>query len=190
MSLDGMSALYIFMLAAFTGYEIIASSRHPPHAAHVGSNFVHGVVGLAPCSPWQCRHGAGANHRLLRRRPGAANAAGGYVVTERMLAMFKSGKRPPAASGGQPPGGGAVSRHEPAALRPGRLVHRCRAFHLRLEGHGIARHGAPGHRLGRRRHGRRCPGDALRPHLKNLGLMAGALALGTALAWVSASASR
>ena len=43
--MDGLLALYIFMLAAFTGYEIIAKVPvilHTPLMS--GSNFIHGVV--------------------------------------------------------------------------------------------------------------------------------------------------
>ena len=44
----GMTALYIFMLAAFTGYEIISRVPvilHTPLMS--GSNFVHGIVLVA-----------------------------------------------------------------------------------------------------------------------------------------------
>ena len=43
--MDGFVAIYIFMLAAFTGYEIISRVPvilHTPLMS--GSNFVHGVV--------------------------------------------------------------------------------------------------------------------------------------------------
>ena len=43
--LSGFAALYIFMLAAFTGYEVIAkvpAILHTPLMS--GSNFVHGIV--------------------------------------------------------------------------------------------------------------------------------------------------
>ena len=43
--MDGMIALYIFMLAAFTGYEVISKVPvilHTPLMS--GSNFVHGIV--------------------------------------------------------------------------------------------------------------------------------------------------
>jgi NAD(P) transhydrogenase subunit alpha len=95
--MEGFAALYILMLAAFTGYEVIARVPvilHTPLMS--GSNFVHGVVlvgsmvalGTAdPNSPLQLAIGFFAV--LL----GAANAAGGYVVTERMLGMFKSEKK-------------------------------------------------------------------------------------------------
>src|SRR5688572_4363513 len=90
-TLTGFVALYIFMLAAFTGYEIIGrvpAILHTPLMS--GSNFVHGIVVV------------GAMYALLNATStteqvigffgvllGAGNAAGGYVVTERMLEMFK-----------------------------------------------------------------------------------------------------
>ena len=81
--MDGLLALYIFMLAAFTGYEIIAKVPvilHTPLMS--GSNFIHGVVVVGAMV---ALGGAETPFEAL----GAANAAGGYVVTERMLAMFK-----------------------------------------------------------------------------------------------------
>ena len=92
--MDGMLALYIFMLAAFTGYEVISRVPvilHTPLMS--GSNFIHGVVLVGAMdalghaeTPLQIVLG------FLAVLLGAANAAGGYVVTERMLAMFKSNK--------------------------------------------------------------------------------------------------
>ncbi len=92
--IEGMTALYIFMLAAFTGYEVIARVPvilHTPLMS--GSNFVHGIVvvgamvalGNAETATEQVIGFIGV---LL----GAMNAVGGYVVTERMLEMFKSSK--------------------------------------------------------------------------------------------------
>jgi NAD(P) transhydrogenase subunit alpha len=92
--MDGFVALYIFMLAAFTGYEVVSRVPvilHTPLMS--GSNFVHGVVLVGAMVA------LGQAQTLLEQvigfiavLLGAANAAGGYVVTERMLAMFKSGK--------------------------------------------------------------------------------------------------
>jgi len=90
--MDGMLALYIFMLAAFTGYEVISRVPvilHTPLMS--GSNFVHGVVlvgGMIALGQAETplEQAIGFVAVLL----GAANAAGGYVVTERMLAMFKA----------------------------------------------------------------------------------------------------
>ncbi|OZI19875.1 NAD(P)(+) transhydrogenase [Bordetella genomosp. 9] len=91
-TLTVLIALYIFMLAAFTGYEVISrvpAILHTPLMS--GSNFIHGIVVV------------GALHALLTATSattqavgfigvvlGAANAAGGYVVTDRMLAMFRA----------------------------------------------------------------------------------------------------
>jgi NAD(P) transhydrogenase subunit alpha len=93
--MDGYIALYIFMLAAFTGYEVISRVPvilHTPLMS--GSNFVHGVVLVGAMvvlgqaeTPLEMTIGFFAV--LL----GAANAAGGYVVTERMLGMFTTGKK-------------------------------------------------------------------------------------------------
>lgn len=95
--MEGFVYLYVFMLAAFTGYEVISRVPvilHTPLMS--GSNFVHGVVlvgGMValgnahPDDPLQLAIG------FIAVLLGAANAAGGYVVTERMLAMFKGGKK-------------------------------------------------------------------------------------------------
>ena len=103
-AISGFVALYIFMLAAFAGWVIIG---HVPAILHTplmsGSNFVHGIVvvgamvvlGSANTTPERI---IGFLAVLL----GAANAVGGYAVTERMLEMFKSTKekQAPAKAGG------------------------------------------------------------------------------------------
>ena len=93
--IDGFIALYIFMLAAFTGYEVIARVPvilHTPLMS--GSNFVHGIVLVGAMvvlghADTTVEKVIGFIAVLL----GAGNAAGGYVVTERMLEMFKSSKK-------------------------------------------------------------------------------------------------
>ncbi len=99
-ALTGFLAIYLFLLAAFTGYEVIArvpAILHTPLMS--GSNFIHGIVVV------------GALYALLHATTvaeqaigflgvlfGAANAAGGYVVTVRMLRMFHSEKPSKAAA--------------------------------------------------------------------------------------------
>ena len=90
--MTGIVALYIFMLAAFTGYEIIAKVPvilHTPLMS--GSNFVHGIVLVGAMVA------LGRADTLLEQVIGfagvvlgAGNAVGGYVVTERMLEMFRA----------------------------------------------------------------------------------------------------
>jgi NAD(P) transhydrogenase subunit alpha len=91
------TAVYIAMLAAFTGYVVISRVPvilHTPLMS--GSNFIHGIVlvgamvalGLAT-TPLEQALG------FIAVVLGAANVTGGYVVTERILQMFdRSGKRP------------------------------------------------------------------------------------------------
>jgi len=94
--MEGFVALYIFMLAAFTGYEIISkvpTILHTPLMS--GSNFVHGIVLVGAMV---AMGHADTNTEMvigfIAVLLGAGNAVGGYVVTERMLEMFKSTKDP------------------------------------------------------------------------------------------------
>ena len=93
--MDGFLALYVFMLAAFTGYEIIARVPvilHTPLMS--GSNFIHGIVLVgAMVALGHVQTPAEQAIGFVAVLLGAGNAAGGYVVTERMLEMFKSSKR-------------------------------------------------------------------------------------------------
>ena len=101
--MDGMLAIYIFMLAAFVGYEIISKVPvilHTPLMS--GSNFIHGVVVVGAMialghaeTPLEMAIG------FFAVALGAANAAGGYVVTERMRAMFKKKEPSDNTPGGQ-----------------------------------------------------------------------------------------
>jgi len=93
--IEGMVALYVFMLAAFTGYEVIGRVPvilHTPLMS--GSNFVHGIVLVGA----MVALGEAGDSVLLQSIGfiavvlAAGNAVGGYVVTERMLEMFKSSK--------------------------------------------------------------------------------------------------
>ncbi len=90
--IDGIIALYIFMLAAFTGYEVIARVPvilHTPLMS--GSNFVHGIVLVgAMVALGQASSTLGIIIGFIGVVLAAGNAVGGYVVTERMLEMFKA----------------------------------------------------------------------------------------------------
>ena len=90
--MEGVIALYIVMLAAFTGYEIIARVPvilHTPLMS--GSNFVHGIVLVGAMVA------LGRADTVLEQVIGfvgvvlgAGNAVGGDGVTERMRKMFKA----------------------------------------------------------------------------------------------------
>ena len=92
--IEGMTALYIFMLSAFTGYEIIGRVPvilHTPLMS--GSNFVHGIVLVgAMVVMGHATTSLELTIGFIGVALAAGNAVGGYVVTERMLQMFKRGK--------------------------------------------------------------------------------------------------
>lgn len=92
--IEGFVALYIFMLAAFTGNEVISKVPvilHTPLMS--GSNFVHGIVLVgAMIAMGRADSELGVFIGFLAVALAAGNAAGGYVVTDRMLEMFKSSK--------------------------------------------------------------------------------------------------
>ncbi|HET9439520.1 MAG TPA: NAD(P) transhydrogenase subunit alpha [Longimicrobiales bacterium] len=82
---------YVFLLAIFVGFEVIArvpSILHTPLMS--GTNAIHGVVLLgamlvAGTAETPLMHAVGFVAVVL----GAANVFGGFVVTDRMLEMFK-----------------------------------------------------------------------------------------------------
>jgi len=90
--MDAFVALYLFMLAGIAGYVLIAnvpSILHTPLLS--GSNFIHGVV-LAGAMV-ALGHAEGALQvciGFIGVMAATANVVGGYVVTDRMLAMFES----------------------------------------------------------------------------------------------------
>jgi NAD(P) transhydrogenase subunit alpha len=96
--MDGFIAMYIFMLAAVTGYEVISKVPvilHTPLMS--GSNFVHGIVLVG--AMYALGHATTTTEQVVGFIAvflAAGNAVGGYVVTERMLEMFaekKGGKK-------------------------------------------------------------------------------------------------
>ncbi|MCB1768975.1 MAG: NAD(P) transhydrogenase subunit alpha [Candidatus Competibacteraceae bacterium] len=88
------SPIYILMLAAILGYEIIGKVPvilHTPLMS--GTNFVHGIVLVgAMVALGQAQTPLEQAIGFLAVLLGAGNAVGGYFVTERMLEMFKSSK--------------------------------------------------------------------------------------------------
>ena len=94
--MQNLIALYIFMLAGFAGWVIIGrvpAILHTPLMS--GSNFVHGVVVIGGLfallnASTLAEQIVGFIAVLL----GAGNAAGGFAVTVRMLAMFKASHEP------------------------------------------------------------------------------------------------
>lgn len=97
--IEGFTALYIFMLSAFTGYEVISRVPvilHTPMMS--GSNFIHGIVLVGAIV---VLGGAETNLEkvlgFIAVALAAGNAVGGYVATVRMLDMFKISDKKKAA---------------------------------------------------------------------------------------------
>jgi H+-translocating NAD(P) transhydrogenase subunit alpha len=97
MTISALAMIYIFILAIFTGVEVISrvpTVLHTPLMS--GANAIHGIVliggvillGLAGDSTVLCVLG------FVAVILGTLNVVGGFVVTDRMLEMFKA--KPPA----------------------------------------------------------------------------------------------
>jgi NAD(P) transhydrogenase subunit alpha len=91
MTLELVLGVYVFILAIFVGYEVISrvpSILHTPLMS--ATNAIHGIVLLGAMLVL-----GSADSILLRVLGfiavvlGAANVFGGFVVTDRMLEMFK-----------------------------------------------------------------------------------------------------
>jgi NAD(P) transhydrogenase subunit alpha len=105
--MSGWTALYIFMLAAFTGYVIISAVPvilHTPLMS--GANFVHGIVLVgAMVTLGFARTSFEVAIGVFAVVLGALNVHGGFVVTVRMLAMFKSSRERSASDESAGPAG-------------------------------------------------------------------------------------
>jgi NAD(P) transhydrogenase subunit alpha len=92
--MTGISALYIFMLAALTGYEVIARVPvilHTPLMS--GSNFIHGIILVgAILALGQATTGLQQMLGFIAVLVATINVVGGYIVTARMLEMFQTRK--------------------------------------------------------------------------------------------------
>jgi proton-translocating NAD(P)+ transhydrogenase subunit alpha len=89
-----ISALFILVLAAVVGYEVVSkvpTMLHTPLMS--GANAVHGVIVVGAMLVAATAGGPVAIFlALLAVILGTINVVGGFVVTDRMLEMFK--KRP------------------------------------------------------------------------------------------------
>src|SRR3989304_5978514 len=86
--------LYIFMLAGFLGYHVI--SRVPPLLHTPLMSATNAMSGISLVGSLVV---AGSNHDPLSNLFGfiavacsTTNVAGGFLITDRMLKMFKTGK--------------------------------------------------------------------------------------------------
>ncbi len=91
-----LAALFILVLAAFVGYEVVSkvpTMLHTPLMS--GANAVHGVIVVGALLVAASAVGEGPLRIILALigvTLGTINVVGGFVVTDRMLEMFR--KRP------------------------------------------------------------------------------------------------
>jgi NAD(P) transhydrogenase subunit alpha len=95
-----LSNLAILVLAAFVGFSVISKVPNTLHTPLMsGTNAIHGIVLLAGLVLLG-RSASGVFERTLLVIAiafGAINVVGGFLVTDRMLGMFK--KKPSPESG-------------------------------------------------------------------------------------------
>lgn len=99
-------SLYVLLLAIFLGFELIGkvpATLHTPLMS--GTNAIHGIVVLGAMIIMGSIHGNSTLDNVLKVLAfvavvlGSANVFGGFVVTDRMLEMFK--RKPATKSGGK-----------------------------------------------------------------------------------------
>ncbi len=86
--------LFIFVLAVFLGLELITkvpSQLHTPLMS--GSNAISGISIVGALAATAIHGALGTILATLAVIFATINVVGGYLVTDRMLAMFKTGKK-------------------------------------------------------------------------------------------------
>ena len=98
--MDGIALLTIFILSVFVGFEVVSKVSTVLHTPLMsGANAIHGVVvmGAIIVTGKSEPNSLALWISLAAVLLGAINLVGGFVVTDRMLEMFKS-KKPAAAA--------------------------------------------------------------------------------------------
>jgi NAD(P) transhydrogenase subunit alpha len=95
MKLDLITSLYVFMLAAFIGFEVIrrvSPLLHTPLMSLTNALDAIAVVGaIILTGEFHARHGALAKVLgMIAIVAATSNIVGGFAITDRMLKMFKA----------------------------------------------------------------------------------------------------
>ena len=97
MSLTTVIQLYVFVLAGFVGYQVI--SRVPPLLHTPLMSAANALTGISLVGSLVA---AGSNHGTISSVMGfiavicaTVNVVGGFLITDRMLKMFKRDDRKP-----------------------------------------------------------------------------------------------
>ena len=99
--MSGIALLSIFVLSVFIGFEVVSkvsTTLHTPLMS--GANAIHGIVLVgAIIVAGHARGGLALAVGLFATVLATVNLVGGFVVTDRMLEMFK-GRQPARGKGG------------------------------------------------------------------------------------------
>lgn len=92
--MDGVALLTIFVLSIFVGFEVVSKVSTVLHTPLMsGANAIHGIVLVgAILVTGHAEGGAELVLGLIAIVLAAINLVGGFVVTDRMLEMFKPKK--------------------------------------------------------------------------------------------------
>jgi H+-translocating NAD(P) transhydrogenase subunit alpha len=100
--MDGIGLLTVFVLAVFLGFEVISkvsTTLHTPLMS--GANAIHGVILVgAILVTGEANNNLELVLGLAAVVLATVNMVGGFVVTDRMLQMFRTRPRPPGPGGG------------------------------------------------------------------------------------------
>ena len=99
MSFELLAQIYVFVLAVFVGFEVISKVPVVLHTPLMsGTNAIHGIVLLGGLVVLGLGVDGVFNKILLviAIAFGTINVVGGFLVTDRMLSMFKGKKPAPA----------------------------------------------------------------------------------------------
>ena len=97
-----LTNLTILVLAGFVGFYVISKVPNTLHTPLMsGTNAIHGIVLLGGLLVLGLQHNGTINKIILVIAIvfGTINVVGGFLVTDRMLEMFK-GRKPPRSEGG------------------------------------------------------------------------------------------
>src|SRR4051812_30343829 len=88
---SGLSLLTIFILSVFVGFEVISKVSTVLHTPLMsGANAIHGIILVGAMLLLGTADGAGqVTLALIATVLATVNIVGGFVVTDRMLEMFK-----------------------------------------------------------------------------------------------------
>ena len=92
---NGLALLSIFVLAVFVGFEVVSkvsTTLHTPLMS--GANAIHGIILIGAIEvAGNASNNAELVLSILAVFLATINMVGGFVVTDRMLEMFKGNKK-------------------------------------------------------------------------------------------------